>query len=174
MSEIQDSLAKGERIRFTTGIHPTASLQFPIWTLVLTGSVLVLAIIMKEEPRYEGDKGASLFPYWMLTIMATIVTVIWSYARHAGTEYAITNKRVILSRGIFNTQMDEIRLAKIEGVSIRQGMFEYGCVVVSGTGGKTTELPGIPNPKKFRMILEERISALEEQVKNTEPEMARA
>jgi len=57
------------------------------------------------------------------------------------TEYGVTNKRLILKKGVFRITVAEIPTDRIESIYCIQGilgrMFRYGTVFVSGVGGKT-------------------------------------
>jgi uncharacterized membrane protein YdbT with pleckstrin-like domain len=75
------------------------------------------------------------------------------------TELALTNKRVIAKVGFIRRNTVELRLEKVEGLMVNQGIFgrilNYGSVSVSGTGGIKTPIPFISNPTNFRRVVNE-------------------
>jgi uncharacterized membrane protein YdbT with pleckstrin-like domain len=77
----------------------------------------------------------------VLTIgfMIGIIFFIFAIIRVMTTELALTNKRVIAKTGFIRRDTVELRLEKVEGLNINQGIigriFNYGTVIVSGTGG---------------------------------------
>lgn len=70
-----------------------------------------------------------------------------------GTEYVVTNKKVILKSGILSRDALELVLNKCEGIRINQSlmgrMLGFGSIVVT-TGGVTNKFDFITNPIKFR------------------------
>ena len=66
----------------------------------------------------------------------------------------VTNKRVIAKRGIFNTEVLEFPLNKIESIAVKQGytdsLMEFGSVIISGTGGDRTPIEAILAPQDFQ------------------------
>lgn len=75
------------------------------------------------------------------------------------TELALTNKRVIAKVGFIRRDTIELRLEKVEGLMVNQGIFgrmlNYGSVSISGTGGIKTPIPFISDPTNFRMVVNE-------------------
>ena len=72
------------------------------------------------------------------------------------TELAITNKRVIAKFGFIRRNTVELKLDRIEGLRVNQGIFgrifNYGSVIVSGTGVTQTPIPAIDRPLDFRRL----------------------
>jgi len=70
------------------------------------------------------------------------------------SEFAITNKRVIIKVGFISRRTLEMNLAKIESINVSQGllgrMLGYGTIVVIGTGGTKEAFAGIANLLEFR------------------------
>ena len=93
--------------------------------------------------------------WFMIGILFFIVAII----RVITTELALTNKRVIAKTGFIRRDTVELRLEKVEGLIINQGIvgriFNYGTVIVSGTGGIRTPIPFINDPINFRRVVNE-------------------
>jgi hypothetical protein len=70
------------------------------------------------------------------------------------TEMAVTNKRVIIKKGIFATRSLELITSKIESVVVDKGlvgnMFDYGDVIIIGSGGTKEVLKWVKAPVEFR------------------------
>ena len=81
----------------------------------------------------------------ILTISFMIGIVFFAIAiiRVMTTELALTNKRVIAKTGLIISQ----------GIIGR--IFNYGTVIVSGTGGIRTPIPFITEPTEFRRVVNE-------------------
>lgn len=85
-----------------------------------------------------------------------IVFLILIFLSIAATELAISNKRVIAKFGFIRRSTIEMRLERIESIQVRQGIFgrifNYGSLIISGSGLPMAPIPGITNPMKFRRI----------------------
>lgn len=94
-----------------------------------------------------------------ISFMIGIVFFIIAIVRVMTTELALTNKRVIAKTGFIRRDTVELRLEKVEGLIINQGIvgriFNYGTVIVSGTGGIRTPIPFITQPTEFRRVVNE-------------------
>lgn len=73
--------------------------------------------------------------------------------RHA-TEIVVTDRRVIFKRGILSRHTVEMNVSKIETVDVEQGllarMFDYGTVIIRGTGSGFEPLRGVGAPLAIR------------------------
>lgn len=98
-----------------------------------------------------------LFGYFLLLSVigapVRIVYIIWMRC----TEFAITNKRLILKKGWIMRKTEEIRLNRIEEVNLHQSItgriLGYGRLQVRGTGGSGIRLPQMARPLEFRQAL---------------------
>lgn len=74
------------------------------------------------------------------------------------TESAVTSSRVILKTGWLSRKTDEISLRKVESVLMSQGIigriFNFGSVLVIGTGGNKVLIRGIADPMSFRAVVQ--------------------
>ncbi|UOO81955.1 PH domain-containing protein [Uruburuella testudinis] len=70
------------------------------------------------------------------------------------TELALTNKKVIAKFGFIRRSTIELNLDKVESISVEQGfigrIFNFGSIVVRGTGGSQAPIPYIAQPLEFR------------------------
>ena len=80
----------------------------------------------------------------------------------ANSEFAVTNKRVLIKTGWIRRHSLEILLSKIEGIRVEQDvlgrMWDYGTIVVSGTGGSKEPFHRIAEPMLFRRRVQDQIS----------------
>ena len=69
-------------------------------------------------------------------------------------EFVITNKRVIVKKGLIAIWTLEMNLHKIETVNVEQSIpgriLGYGCLTIIGTGGTRESFPCIKKPIEFR------------------------
>jgi uncharacterized membrane protein YdbT with pleckstrin-like domain len=71
--------------------------------------------------------------------------------------YYITNKRLILKKGLFTTSLIDMPIEKVESIIVVQSLFghifNYGNVFVSGIGGMLPRYRSVRKPYKVRRIL---------------------
>lgn len=122
---VESALVPGERVLHVGHISP--------WSLT---HLLMLGVI--------------LLPAFGLGLVILLV----AYVRYKSTELAVTTKRVIVKHGFISRQTIEINLSKIESIRVDQGilgrMFDFGTLVISGTGTSHAPLAGIAEPMVFR------------------------
>jgi hypothetical protein len=109
-------------------------------------------------------------------LLLTIFMVLWllvRFLRWASTVYAVTTSRVILQRGIFGRDFDEIPIGQVRGVDVHhnlgQRILRYGSVTVSSEGGTGRSIGneswhGIPKPFEFQRLVENATQNLQRNV----------
>ncbi|MCI4329224.1 MAG: PH domain-containing protein, partial [Thermoplasmata archaeon] len=113
------------------------------------------------------DAGRWLFSFF---IVCTLVALLWFLVRYlywTSTVYAVTNSRVIIQRGIWGRNFDEIPVQQVRGVDVHQSfgmrLLGYGTVKVSSEGGTklgNEDWRGIPRPFEFQRLIENATQAL--------------
>jgi len=102
----------------------------------------------------------SLLWAWILLFIPSLLL----FLRLSHIELGITNKRIIVKRGLLSAHVDEFTLDKVQNVSFHQGilgkLLKYGTVIVQtgATFGKDG-LQGIKDPKLVRNTLLEQIES---------------
>jgi uncharacterized membrane protein YdbT with pleckstrin-like domain len=70
------------------------------------------------------------------------------------TEFAVTDRRVIVKRGFISLHTVEMHMDKVESVDVDQTiwgrMLGYGTVTIHGTGARWDPIPRIEDPLAFR------------------------
>lgn len=121
-----------------------------IFLLGLITVVLTLDAVFSDAPYISDDSPIAYytFAFWAIVIMICL------YFSAKRTEMIVTNKRVILKKGIFIHTTNEIRLEKVESVSVKRNLggvlFGYGSIIFTGTGGKEVIFNGIPSVQEFK------------------------
>ncbi|MBR1545050.1 MAG: PH domain-containing protein [Alphaproteobacteria bacterium] len=82
---------------------------------------------------------------------------ILSYEHYRATEMVITNKRIILKKGIIINEVKEIEINQCQKINIKKGffgtIFNYGTIKFSEFDSKM-KWKGISNPKKIKNEIE--------------------
>jgi uncharacterized membrane protein YdbT with pleckstrin-like domain len=97
-----------------------------------------------------------------LIVLGVVLVGVYIFVRSAltmlTTEFAVTDHRVILKRGLINRETHELAVASVEGVSLHQTVlgriFNYGTLTVTGTGEAVIRFPPMADPVQFRRAIE--------------------
>lgn len=97
---------------------------------------------------------AVIFGVSIICLPISAALLLYAYLKIRSTEMGITSKRIIRKSGVIMRDTSEIRLSKVESVSVKQGflgrMFGYGDVIISGSGGNDAVMKGVKDPLAFR------------------------
>jgi uncharacterized membrane protein YdbT with pleckstrin-like domain len=108
-----------------------------------------------EQVIYEAQLHWIIF----VSLKAILTLFIAPLIARATSEFAITNKRIIMKVGLISRRTLEMNLTKIESVNVNQSilgrMLGYGTIVVIGTGGTKEPFAGISDPMAFRKKFQE-------------------
>ena len=96
-----------------------------------------------------------------LLFLVALFFIVPALLRYSTNGLVLTNKRVIASRGVTSRRSIDIALQKIEGVSVDQTLlgqvFNYGTIVIRGTGGGLEQFPLLGAPAEFSKALHQQI-----------------
>jgi uncharacterized membrane protein YdbT with pleckstrin-like domain len=144
MGFIDRNLLPGETIDYRAHLHKVIFLApalFAAAGAALVGYGLALALAAVWIP------GALLLAYGASVGVGRVV-------QYLGSEFAVTNKRVLIKVGIVNRRSLEMLLSKVETVRVEQSvagrLLGYGTIVVTGTGGTNEPFRSIADPLEFR------------------------
>ena len=94
----------------------------------------------------------------LVTFGLTWLVALYEFLRLRFMEQGVTNKRVILKRGIISRKTDEMKIASIETVEIDQGVFGrifgFGTVRVTGRGISDVVFKGMDDPMSVKRRIE--------------------
>jgi Bacterial PH domain len=90
---------------------------------------------------------------WLIMAVPYFTKVLPGLARR----YTLTNRRLMIQRGIKPSPVDEIALTDIDDVRIEEGsynaFFRAATLEVLVKGKVTLRLPGVPEPEAFRQSI---------------------
>jgi uncharacterized membrane protein YdbT with pleckstrin-like domain len=150
MSYVQRVLQPNETLLYTTRLH---------W-LVYSRAILLLVL-------------AAIAAWGATQIELSLQIVMWAVAagllalavfdgiraalRRASTELAVTDHRVIYKRGLISRYTIEMARSKVESVDVVQSIlgrvFDYGTILVRGTGGSLEPFRNVENPLRLRSAI---------------------
>jgi uncharacterized membrane protein YdbT with pleckstrin-like domain len=119
------------------------------------------ALVKDEKVVHIGH--ISLWSLWHLITVGVLLLPVFgvgliflviAYVRYKSVEVAVTTKRLIVKHGFVRRQTVEINLNRVESIQVEQGLlgrlFNFGTLIVSGTGTSHAPLTGIAEPMGFR------------------------
>ena len=151
MSYLEKNLLPGETVDYRAHLHPIIFLQPAFFALIGLAFVVF------------GLVNAGLSYFWMLGAVFLLYAAgvgIDRAIHYASSEFAITNKRVVIKVGFINRKTLEMVLTKVETIRVDQSILgrvlNYGTIVVTGTGGTNEPFTSIANPLEFRRQVQAR------------------
>ena len=119
-------------------------------------------LIRGEAVVYQARPHWILFLSWRSLLTLGLLPLV----EYVTSEFAVTNKRVIMKIGWISRQVLELNLHKIESVNVDQSLLGrllgYGTIIVIGTGGKRETFDRIAHPLAFRKAFQEQESEFED------------
>lgn len=142
---ISKNLLPDEQILYRTKKH---------WIIFLTPTFLT---IMTLFFFFNSNPFLTTVSY----VLAFVTFLYWcnQFLLYYASEFAITNKRVMMREGFFYRHTNETRLNAISNVGATQSllaqMLSYGTVFINSFGGETDAFTELDEPVKFQKKLQE-------------------
>ncbi|HEY7527212.1 MAG TPA: PH domain-containing protein [Candidatus Limnocylindria bacterium] len=160
MSYARNLLSRGEEVVFESRQHWFAVLA-ETW-LYIIGAILALALLIWQATSKPGNLTGILE---IIAVVALIICLayiglkIWAWRNQ---EYLITTRRVIKAEGIFNKQMGDSSLEKVNDARLTQSfmgrIFDYGTLDIltaseAAETGLLNDFPMLAEPVKFKIAM---------------------
>jgi len=114
------------------------------------GSYVQSNLIKDERVVYE----ARLHWIVFVSLRAVLTLFIAPLIQSLTSEFAITNKRIIIKVGFISRRTLEMNLGKVESINVDQSILGrilgYGTINIIGTGGTKEPFADISDPLDFR------------------------
>lgn len=145
MSYIDRHLLPGEVVTYRTRLH---------WKIFVVPVLVCLILVALALWAVSADRKPLAIP----PVVIALILLLAAWIRRRSSEFAVTNKRVIIKLGVTTTRSMELLLPKIEGITVTQSlwgrMFGFGEIVVTGSGGTQEPFDGIQSPLDFRQAVQ--------------------
>ena len=150
MGYVEDQLLPGEHVKYRAHLHKLIFILPVLFALLaIVGAVLLFAA---NNPWL----GIALLVLGAIPLLITLI-------KYTSSEFAVTDKRVIIKVGFIKRRTLETMLGKIEAIGVEQGvlgrLFGFGTMTVTGTGGTKEPFPNIARPLEFRRQVQGQVSA---------------
>lgn len=146
MSYIDSNLLEGERVVFRTRLH---------W-LLFFGPVLLTIIVLFPIAWFLAS--GTWRSYAWIPLGLGLLIILAAFIKRQSSDFAVTNKRIMMKVGVFRMRSIELLLSKVEAIAVDQGLlgriFGYGNIVVTGSGGTKETFSYIQAPLEFRHAMQ--------------------
>jgi uncharacterized membrane protein YdbT with pleckstrin-like domain len=147
MGYVESNLLPNEQITYRAKLH---------WIIyALPVIVFLIAIVVAL--------GGGGWIAGMAIAIVGFVLFLPPWIKATSSEFAITNKRVLIKVGLIRRHSLELLLQKVEGIGVDQGVLGrvlgYGTITVSGVGGTKETFQMISNPLEFRRQVQASLAA---------------
>lgn len=152
MGYIEDNLVPGEEVVTRTHLH---------W-IILIKPVLLTAIVMAIIGGAVSWWQGNIMWLFLLVIVGALLAGLIGYWVVQSSEFALTDKRVLIKVGIIERKSVELILNKIEAIRVDQSipgrMLNFGSLDITGTGGTREVFANIARPVEFRNRVQAQIA----------------
>ena len=177
MSYVQDNLMSNEKILFSAKVSLAvlvpALVVFIATIAFFACSFSSMSQVASQVTASGADESAPSGAFLTSTAMSCLGVLAFMYSVFLAiqaifilftTEFAVTNRRIIAKAGFIRRHTLEMLLTKIESVSVNQGIagriFNFGTIVVIGTGGTRESFNSIVKPLETRKSINQIIEQL--------------
>ena len=147
-SYVEKVLQPGETVTFKGTIHWLVYLPaifFALFAVAGLGALLA--------PNSDDIKTLA-YALIAFGLVFGLPSFVRAWFKRFTTEIAVTERRVIFKHGFVRRQTVEMNMTKVESVDVNQSIlgriFDYGDILVRGTGAGLEPLHMIANPLAFR------------------------
>ncbi|MDP8567381.1 PH domain-containing protein [Methylophilus aquaticus] len=154
MSFIDNNLLASETVIYRARLH---------WIIFINAALyLLLSVALSVFILLQSEATQGLWYISLLSLALALGSAISSLIRYKTSEFAITNKRVLIKVGFIRRHSLEVLLHKVEGIGVNQSIpgriFGFGTIIVSGTGGTKETFDLIASPLEFRKQVQAQLS----------------
>jgi uncharacterized membrane protein YdbT with pleckstrin-like domain len=150
MSYVQRVIQPGETLIYATRLH------WLVYARAL-GLLIAAAVLAGIAAHAENELRMALWAGAGGLFVLAAVAGIAAGLRRATTELAVTDHRVIYKRGIVGRYTIEMARSKVESVDVVQSfpgrVFNYGTILVRGTGGTLEPFRNVQDPLRLRSAI---------------------
>ena len=147
MGYIERHLAPEEQVGFRTRLHPVIFAGTATFAACVIGATAL--IVSRNDLAPE-----TVRLLWLGAAAVILVSFAPPYVRWRTSEFAVTNRRVLVKVGLLSIHTVELLLPKVEAIGVDQTLagrvFGYGTLRIVGTGGTVEAFPRVGRPLALR------------------------
>jgi uncharacterized membrane protein YdbT with pleckstrin-like domain len=147
MSYIEKHLAPDEEVTFRTRLHPVIFAGTATFAACVVGATAL--IVARNELAAD-----TIRILWLAAAAIIAVSFAPPYVRWRTSEFAVTNRRVLVKVGLVSVHTVELMLSKVEAIAVDQPLagrlLGYGTLRIVGSGGSVEAFPRVARPDALR------------------------
>lgn len=150
MTYVEEHLLPNEQIVHRAYLHKIVYIVPVVAAIVL----MMLAVV-----SFRNDVPAA----GIAALVLALGPLIYAHILYTSSEFAVTDRRVVIKVGFIQRRTLETLLGKVEAIEVNQGvlgrMLGYGTIVVTGTGGTREMFQNIAAPLEFRRQVQAQVTS---------------
>jgi|SRR5215212_246150 len=145
MTYVDENLLPGEHVAYRAHLHRIIYTGPAVMAIVAV-AILAFGLLMED----------ALWVTWIGGVLLLVAAIAFTinYIKSSTSEFAVTNRRVVIKVGVIRRHTVELLLQQVEGIGVDQTVFgrmlNLGSIVVIGTGGTKEQFTNIADPLQFR------------------------
>ncbi len=147
MRYIDKVLQPGEQLLYSSKLHWMIYFP-PVFLLIIAIGIFGFALSV------DRDTAGIVFLAGAISVVLALFMFVAAWVERWTTEIEVTDRRVVYKRGLIRRETVEMNMDKVESVDVNQSIlgrvFDYGDVIVRGTGVGWKPLRKIDAPLTFR------------------------
>src|SRR5438552_7920660 len=147
MSYTESHLAPEEQIVFRTRLHPIVFASNAFFAAFVLG-VAALIVVRNDLPP------PTVRLLWLAAAAIALGSLAPPYLRWRSSEFAVTDRRVLVKIGLLSVHTLELLLSKVEAIGVDQTiggrLLGYGTLRIVGTGGTVETFARVAQPQALR------------------------
>lgn len=159
MAYLDRVLQPGEMVLAQTRLH---------WITFLPSVALALAAVVlaiwTRLALVNHTLATAAYAIAGLVLLLALFTFLGRMVARQSTEFAVTDRRVVVKRGLVSLHTVEMNLDKVESVDVDLTLlgriFGFGAVTIHGVGARWDPIVGIADPLGFRNAITTRAPAV--------------
>jgi uncharacterized membrane protein YdbT with pleckstrin-like domain len=169
MSYIEQHLLPEEKVVFSTRKHPII-FMVPVIFLVLTCFLCTdtKLVVNMNNSIYQIARNIPVLSFFhrvpaLFALLLTIYTGLQQWLTYVTSDYAVTNRRVVMKEGFFDRYICDTRLNTVSHVTVDQNivaqMWNYGTITINGFGGNQDSFIQIAKPIEFQKAVQSQLDS---------------
>lgn len=164
MNAIDTLLGRGEHVRYIGRQHVFVLIGNILTELLLIGVLIAAGVVSQvafPDKMLAGMQvGVLVLIVCVVISLLVLVSAFLDYLRWSNEQCVVTDRRVILLRGIFNTEAVDIPVERINGVELRQSwvgrLLNFGDIeIMTASESGVSQCRSLANPQAFKRAMDD-------------------
>lgn len=162
MNTIDSLLGRGERVRYIGRQHVFVLIGNILTELLLIGVLIAAGVVSQvafpDKTLAGMEVGVLVLIVCVIISLLVLGSAFLDYLRWSNEQCVVTDRRVILLRGIFNTTAIDIPVEKINEVELRQSwigrLLNFGDIeIITASESGVSQCHSLADPQGFKRAM---------------------